>query len=75
MKNKRKRLPVIEAFLLTGLLLDFLHHASFSVDKGMQIQFLAHATLEDKSVRTIEPFIPYPPETEKPQQFFKESSN
>jgi hypothetical protein len=65
MKSKRKRLPVIEAFLLTGLLLDFLHHASLSTDKGMPIH-LARATLGHKSVRTIEHFLPYP--HEKPQE-------
>jgi hypothetical protein len=34
MKAKRQRLPIIEAFLLTGLLLDFLSHTSLNLDRS-----------------------------------------
>lgn len=55
MRSKRERLPIIEAFILTGLLVDFVSHSSLRLDRVPPmpvVQALGH-----ESVATEQPLL------------------
>ena len=55
MRSKRERLPIIEAFILTGLLVDFVSHSSLRLNRIPPMPLVQ--ALEHESVATQEPLL------------------